>query len=126
VNLEDNGALPRKEAEPLVVPDDNRTGQSGDHHPVDAHTLIAEACRSALGITPEQFRSLCVPVDIADIEAGRIPIQNLRAYADSFASGIASGRLRYSRKRSISRFTRSSVRSISCVLSAMPRTIRHC
>lgn len=107
VVVENDGALPLEEAERLVLPDDNRADHSRDHHRVDAHTLIAEACRSVSGITLEQFRSLCVSEDIADIEAGRIPMQSLRPYAESFAEGISSGRIKLLRKVDDRRHCRS-------------------
>jgi hypothetical protein len=45
------------------------------------------------GITPAQFRSLLSPEDVADIEAGGVPHKALRAYAQSFAERIRSGRV---------------------------------
>jgi hypothetical protein len=45
------------------------------------------------GITAEVFLSLLSPEDIKDIAAGAIHSKTLRAYAQSFAEGIRSGRL---------------------------------
>lgn len=54
--------------------------------------MIHEACAGI--IDPEVFRSSFTPENLADIEAGRIPIQSLRAYAESLAERIASGRIK--------------------------------
>ena len=50
----------------------------------------ARAWRASL---PAEFRSLLCPEDLADIEAGAIHPKTLKAYAQSFAEGIRSGRL---------------------------------
>ena len=64
--------------------------------PLGRQPFLDEAIRAACeraGITPEAFRSLLSPQDIADIEAGAIHPKTLKAYALSFAEGIRSGRI---------------------------------
>ena len=61
--------------------------------PVDLDEVLAAACDGVAGITPELFRSLLSPEDVADIEAGAIAVETLTAYARSFAEGLASGRI---------------------------------
>ena len=57
--------------------------------------ILTEACRGVEGITPSQFRSLLSAEDVTDIRAGDIPaVPTLRAYAQSFAEGIQTGRIR--------------------------------
>lgn len=50
-------------------------------------------------MTTAQFRSLLSPEDLADIEAGAIHRKTLRAFAQSFAEGIRSGRVVVMAKR---------------------------
>ncbi|MDQ3581172.1 MAG: DUF3987 domain-containing protein [Pseudomonadota bacterium] len=60
--------------------------------PVPLDEALAAACEGVAGISPEVFRSLLSPEDIADIEAGEIPaVPTLRGYAQSFAEGIRGG-----------------------------------
>ncbi len=54
--------------------------------------LIEAACRG-LEITPAQFRAICSKKELEDISNGSIPIEELRAYAASFADGIYTGRI---------------------------------
>lgn len=61
--------------------------------PVNLDEVLAAACAGVEGITPEVFRSLLSPEDLADIEAGDIRVETLRAYALSFAEGLCSGRI---------------------------------
>ena len=55
-------------------------------------TIIRQAC-NGLDITPDQFLALINQDDRADILAGYIPPDCLRAYAKSVAEGIQSGRI---------------------------------
>ncbi len=61
--------------------------------PVPLAEALAAACEGVAGITVVQLRSLLSREDITDIEAGRYPIEDLRAYARSFVEGIRSGRI---------------------------------
>ena len=54
--------------------------------------LIEAACRD-LEITPAQFRAICSKEDLEDISSGSILIEELRAYAESFAEGIRTRRI---------------------------------
>ncbi len=54
--------------------------------------LIEAACRG-LEITPTQFRAICSEEDLEDISDGSTPLEELRAYARSFADGIRTGRI---------------------------------
>ncbi len=54
---------------------------------------IQRAC-DGLSITPEQFRSLISEEDCKLIAEGKFEDHVLRAYAKSFAEGIASGRIK--------------------------------
>ena len=54
--------------------------------------IIRQAC-NGLDITPDQSRALLSPADVRDILTGDIPMECLRAYANSFAEGIQSGRI---------------------------------
>lgn len=54
---------------------------------------VRQACKGVPGITPDQFLALCSPDDLADIKAGHIPDWELVAFAESFATGIQSGRI---------------------------------
>ena len=58
-----------------------------------ANEALAATCSGVGGITPEVFRSLLSPEDVADIEAGENPIEVLHAYAESFTERMRSGRL---------------------------------
>lgn len=53
----------------------------------------ALAAASVAGITPAQFGAMLSSEDLDDVEAGAIPVETLRAYAESFADGIRSGRI---------------------------------
>jgi len=55
-------------------------------------TMIEIACRG-LEITSAQFRAICSGKDLEDMSDGGIPIEELRAYAASFADGIHTGRI---------------------------------
>jgi hypothetical protein len=65
----------------------------GWNRPVLLDEALESACEALEGLTPEVFRSLLSREDIADIEAGDIPVETLRAYAMSFAEGIREGRI---------------------------------
>jgi len=54
--------------------------------------LIEAACRG-LEITPTQFRTICSKEDLEYIANGSIPMEEIRAYATSFAEGISTGRI---------------------------------
>ena len=68
-------------------------GLPGPRASVNLDEALAAACERVAGITPEVFRSLLCPEDVADIEAGAIHSLTLHAYAQSFAEGIRSRRL---------------------------------
>ena len=61
--------------------------------PVNLDEALRTACEGLAGITPEQFRALLSPEDVADIEVGGIHPKTLHAYAESFAEGLRSGRI---------------------------------
>ena len=61
--------------------------------PANLDEALAAACEGVAGITQAQFRALLSHEDIADIEAGDIPVETLRGYAESCAEGIRSGRI---------------------------------
>ena len=54
--------------------------------------LLEDACRN-LKITPTQFRAICSKGDLEYIANGSIPMEEIRAYATSFAEGISTGRI---------------------------------
>jgi hypothetical protein len=54
------------------------------------------------GITPEVFRSLLSREDLADIEAGDIPVATLKGFVQSFAEGLRTGRVSVLPERDIS------------------------
>lgn len=58
----------------------------------DLDAFLAAAC-AATGLPPAAFRTLLSPDDLADIEAGDIPLETLLAYAASMAEGVRAGRL---------------------------------
>ncbi len=60
---------------------------------ISENHLLIKAC-DGLDITPEQFDSLLTQEDRNLIIAGKFEDITLRAYAESFAEGIASGRIR--------------------------------
>jgi len=62
--------------------------------PAEVHEAITAAC-DRLPITPAQFLALCAPEDLAELAGGEISPESLRAFAVSFAGGIASGRIRF-------------------------------
>jgi len=55
-------------------------------------SLIQQAC-DGVEITPDQFIGLTTKEDRALILSGDLPIDVLRAYAESFADGIQTGRI---------------------------------
>lgn len=57
------------------------------------NSLLAEACRGVAGITPQVFRSLLSPDDIADLLSGVDLPECWRAYARSYAEGIRTRRI---------------------------------
>jgi hypothetical protein len=57
-------------------------------------TVLIDVCQGVESMTPTVLRSLLSREDLADIEVGRIPIQSLRPYVESFAEGISSGRIK--------------------------------
>ena len=59
--------------------------------PANLEESQAAASDGVEGITPAQFRALLSPADLDDIEEGDIHPETLRAYAGSFAEGIAQG-----------------------------------
>ena len=61
--------------------------------PADLDDALRAACEGVEGITPEVFRSLLSPEDLADIEGGGIRVPTLNAFAASFAEGIRTGRV---------------------------------
>jgi hypothetical protein len=61
--------------------------------PVNLNEAIRAACERLGDITPEVFRSLLSPEDVADIEAGGIHPKTLHAYGLAFAEGLRSGRI---------------------------------
>ena len=61
--------------------------------PVNLDEALGAACEGVAGITVEVFRSLLWSEDIKDIEAGGIPVETLRVYAESFAVGMRSRRI---------------------------------
>lgn len=61
--------------------------------PANVEESLAAACESVGGITKAQFQALLSPEDITDIAGGAIHRHTLRAYAESFADGMRSGRI---------------------------------
>ena len=77
-------------------------------------------------VTAVILKALLTPDDIADIEAARIPIESLRAYAESFAEGIASGRIKHlpsadDRRHSEPAGTTRPIETLSRILSGLRR-----
>jgi len=56
---------------------------------------IADVCRLVPGIAPAQFMAVLDAEDLAELAGGEISPESLRAFAVSFAGGIASGRIRF-------------------------------
>ncbi len=54
--------------------------------------LIEAACLG-LGITTAQFRAICSKDDLKDISDGGNPLEEIQAYAASFAEGIRTRRI---------------------------------
>ena len=62
------------------------------------YQLLADACKGVDGMTPEVFRSLLSAEDLDDLLQGSDPPGCWRAYAQSFANGIRTGRIRLLRQ----------------------------
>ena len=74
------------------ISDDRKQDKKDRLHGEAEQNLIEAACRG-LEITPVQFTAICSEEDLDDISAGRTPLEDLRAYAASFADGIRTGRI---------------------------------
>ncbi len=60
-----------------------------------ASEAIADACRFVPGINPAHFMALLDADDLGELAGGENSPESLRAFAVSFADGIASGRIRF-------------------------------